>query len=222
MKTLVVDSDGVSRRLAALLLQRLNRPLPDFAETASTLPAGPYDLVLVTVDPAAGALDFLRRNTAPARLIAVITQDSEQQRQACLRAGADAVLSKPLSLQALADALRRDPDDFDAATWADLQRLFGADGARRLAGVLAADLPVQQAGMADALHNGDLGSLKRIAHALHGVSLQLGATALAGLWSQAEQAAAAGDAEDAARLASAVMRRHVALVDRVRNEVSKS
>ncbi|MDP3856788.1 MAG: response regulator [Stagnimonas sp.] len=221
IKTLVVDQDGVSRRLAALLLQRLGRPSPEFAEAVDALPSGPYDLVLAAVDPAAGQLETLRRHAAPARLIAVIAQDSELQRQACLRAGADAVLTKPLSLPALAAVLPRDPGDFDAATWAELRRLFGADGAARLAGVLADDLPVQQAGLARAASDGDCLGLRRIAHALQGVSLQLGATALAGLWSKVEAAATQGDAAGAGQLATELMRRHCSLVTEVRNESGK-
>lgn len=222
MKTLVIDGDGVSRRLAGLLLQRLGQPVPEFAEAADAPPSGPYDLVLATVEAAVDTLESLRRETAPARLIAVISRDAAELRLACLRAGADAVLTKPLSLQALADALRREQDDFDAATWAELRRLFGSAGVSRLAGVLADDLPVQQAGLTKALGDGDCAGLRRIAHALRGVSLQLGATALAELWSQAEQAAAGGDAATAGQLAMELMRRHAALVTGVRNESGKS
>lgn len=224
IKTLVVDQDSVSRRLAALLLQRLGQPYPTFAETVDALPAGPYDLVLAAVDHEAGPIRSLRRQAESARLIAVIARDSEPLRQACLHAGADAVLRKPLSLPALAGALPRPPDlssDFDAATWDELGRLFGAEGLARLAASLATDLPVQQAGLATAIDQGDAAGLRRIAHALHGVSLQLGATALATLWSQVEQAAASGDAAGAGALATELMQRHGALVAGLRNGSSQ-
>src|SRR3546814_6375174 len=47
MNILVIDSDRVSRRLAALLLARLGCPPPVLIDDAASLPAGDWSLVLV-------------------------------------------------------------------------------------------------------------------------------------------------------------------------------
>src|SRR3546814_3805152 len=70
-------------------------------------------------------------------------------------------------------------DDFDRATWAELRELFGSDGVLCLRDTLVADLPTQRARLAEALRDHDLAAFKRLAHTLRGVSLQLGANALA-------------------------------------------
>jgi HPt (histidine-containing phosphotransfer) domain-containing protein/CheY-like chemotaxis protein len=218
MKALVVDADSVGRRLAALLLQRLGFQPHELAEAAVTQPGVSYDLVLTTADGDSGDVASLHRAYPSARLIALISESCDAQRDVCLHAGADVVLSKPLALQALGEALCDSPDDFNVATWADLRQLFGASGVSRLVATLVDDLPVQRRDLEAALRNNDLQRLKKIAHTLGGVSAQLGASTLAAQWSQAEQAAAQGDAMTARRRTPELMLRHTALVQRVRDE----
>lgn len=224
IKALVIDRDAVSCRLAGLLLQRLGQPAPDFAESCEVLPNEPYPLVLAAVDAASGPVELPRARSAAVRLIAVVARDSEPLRQACLSAGADEVLTKPLTLPALAAALSDRADDltadFDTATWAELRALFGAEGAARIARALIDDLPSQEAQLTAASRDGHCAGLRRLAHTLHGVSLQLGANVLAGLWSQVEAAASAGDATKAALLAAAAIQRHRSLIARLRNDVT--
>lgn len=222
MKALVVDADTVSGRLAALLLKRLGFQSLEIMEASAPHQVAVYDLVLIAADREVSDVAWLHRAYPSARLIVVISERCDTLRDACLRAGADAVLSKPLALQALSDALCDHQDDFNVATWADLRQLFGADGVLRLIGTLVDDLPIQRRSMVAALQGGDLQGLKKISHILRGISAQLGASALAEQWSQAESAAARGDGATAGRLATELMQRHAALVARIRNEADKA
>ncbi|MDM4772160.1 Hpt domain-containing protein [Solimonas sp. SE-A11] len=225
---LIVDADPVSRRLAGLLLARLGYPSPALAETVQEAPATLQGLVLAGTDDRAEGIATLRSRIDPARrartrLVAVLAAPSEEARQACLRAGADAVLAKPLALAELAALLApaAKAGDFNAEAWAELLEMFGADGAAQLVAALIDDLPVQQQRMADALRDQDLIALKRIAHALRGVSLQLGAESLAELCTQTEAAAAAGQASVATELGARLIGRHEALAERLRHETAR-
>lgn len=227
MDCLVVDADAVSRRLAGLLLKRLGYPSPGFAASAQEAPSSLGGLILAATDDTAEGLAALKSRIDPARpqtrLVAMIAAASDDARQACLRAGADAVLVKPLALQDLAAALAApaEDSDFNAEAWHELRRLFGPDGAAKLVGALIDDLPVQQQRMADALGAQDLPALKRIAHALRGVHLQIGAGALAALCTETEAAASEGRTETAAALGARLIRRHAALVERLHDETAR-
>ena len=225
---LIVDADAVSRRLASLLLKRLGHATASLAGSAAEAPANLGGLILVTTDDKAEGIATLRARIDPARrqqtrLVAVLASASDEGRQACLRAGADAVLVKPLALQDLAEVLApaAEAGDFNAGTWAELRQMFGADGTAQLVQALIGDLPVQQQRMASAIGERDLPALKRIAHALRGVSLQMGAEALAKLCTETEAAAAAGQADTATELGARLIRRHEALVERLRDETAR-
>lgn len=224
---LIVDADAVSRRLAGLLLKRLGHATASLAGTVAEAPANLGGLVLATTDDKAEGIATLRARIDPARrqqtrLVAVLASASDEGRQACLHAGADAVLVKPLALQDLAAALApAEAGDFNSGTWAELRQMFGADGTAQLVQALIGDLPVQQQRMASAIGERDLPALKRIAHALRGVSLQVGAEALAKLCTETEAAAAAGQADTATELGARLIRRHETLVERLRDETAR-
>src|SRR3546814_13744671 len=78
MNILVIDSDRVSRRLAALLLARLGCPPPVLIDDAASLPAGDWSLVLVGEHIAAPSLrDALGAHT---RLVIKIGRASCRER----------------------------------------------------------------------------------------------------------------------------------------------
>src|SRR3546814_7336394 len=82
MNILVIDSDRVSRRLAALLLARLGCPPPVLIDDAASLPAGDWSLVLVGEHIAAPSLrDALGAHT---RLVIMAAQDSDETHRAGL------------------------------------------------------------------------------------------------------------------------------------------
>jgi CheY-like chemotaxis protein len=222
MNILVIDSDRVAQRLVARLIERLGLPAPTQAIAPDQVPARNWSLVLVAADDGVQMLhDARRRYGAQPQLVAMLAQDSSALRRSCHDAGADAVLVKPLTREALAPfcaPVTTEPDDFNPAVWTELRTLFGADGVQRLRATLVDDLPVQQSRLAEAIHDRDLSALRHIAHALRGVSLQLGAGTLAERWMQVEQAAAAGDAHTVLELGAGLMARHAALVQRLSDD----
>lgn len=227
MNILVVDPDRVSRRLAALLLGRLGATsitlAGSVAEAVAARPDDGWRLALIAVDEVAQALLTLRPALDPQTpILAMLAPGTELTRRACIDAGADEVLVKPLTTQALAPPLAAAAapaaDDFDRATWRSLHELFGAAGVAQMCAALVDDLPVQRQRLAAAIRDHDLAALKRLAHTLRGVGLQLGATALAGQWTVAEQAAATGERDAALRLGAESMQRYAALVERLRRE----
>src|SRR3546814_4945189 len=111
-------------------------------------------------------------------------------------------------------------DDFDRATWAELRDLFGSDGVLCLRDTLVADLPTQRARLAEALRDHDLAAFKRLAHTLRGVSLQLGANALAAQWLYAEKTATNGDV-GVFQLGVGLIERHAVLVQRICSETTE-
>jgi len=222
VNVLVLEPDRVARRLAALLLERLGHPSPTFIEDLNAVPAGDWRLVLASLPIA--QLPQLRAALGPqTRIIAMAAQDSAALRQACAQAGIDELLIKPLSGEALAQALAGaapGAGDFNAAAWKEMRDLLGPVGVSRLIAALVDDLPLQQQRLNAAADAGDLPALRQLAHALRGVALQLGASALAGQWQSAEHAATAGDAAGALGLCRELLHRHAVLVERLRHEAA--
>lgn len=218
LRVLIVSGDGVASVLAARLFERLGHPRPErlksLAEVAAQ--ASRFDLLLVDADlPDAGSVAAAWRQAGGPcpRLIAMSTAEAG--------IGADAHLRKPLTLEALAAALgpeaRMPEQDSALAIWTGLQRQFGDEGAVELVTALVDDLPTQQQRMAAALQGGDLAALKRVAHALRGVGLQLGAAALVRRCSGTEAAAGAGQADAAFEAGKHLIRCHEALVEGLRD-----
>src|SRR3546814_13089743 len=74
-----------------------------------------------------------------------------------------------------------------------------------------------------AIREVDLATLRHVAHTLRGVSLQLGATALAEQWAMVERTAGAGEAGPVLRLSGELIERHATLVSCLCHEIrSKS
>lgn len=222
MKILVVDPDRVSRRLVELLLARMDMPPPVFADAIDAAPNGQWDLVLVDGGALADQAGAVRhRFGSHARLVALVAQLPAPAAGLDLQAVADEVVVKPLTRDVLSALCARSGavvEDFDPVVWQQMRELFGTNGAAKLQAALAEDLPQQQARLASAIERDDLPAIKQIAHALRGVGLQFGATALAEQWTHVEQAAQAGDAQGAQALAAQLITRHAALVARVCDE----
>ncbi len=226
-------SDAVTRQLLGLLLQRLEAAPPVIVEDldaagrfiAEATPA----LLIVGIDPPAhsdadaarlaplATLAAIGRAQAPGaiRLVALIRDPADDER--CRAAGADATLPHPPRLAALravmaASPTVEPPTDFVPGALHDLQRLYGDAGLAEVVGALIADLPVQQARADAAIAAGDLAALGRIAHALRGTSLQLGADALAARCAEVEAQACAGDRARTSADVRGLLARHERLV----------
>jgi HPt (histidine-containing phosphotransfer) domain-containing protein len=224
MRSLVVGSDRVACTLAARLIERLGHPAPlrvSSVEDAVALGEG-FDVALVDDSALHGKHAVASWPQLAGRLIVMSAANAEV-------AGipAQAVLRKPLTLEALASALLglRSPegdDDFDTALWSELLRLFGRSGLAEMIAALRLDLSRQQQQFERARQQRDGAALRGIAHALRGAAQQLGAVRLASLCTEVESGAAAGIGADNAERGARMLSRYGALVSRLQRELEQS
>ncbi|MFI4978728.1 MAG: response regulator [Nevskiales bacterium] len=232
---LLVDDDPVNRKLASLMLQRLGCTAVDVAEdgraAVDAVLSHTYDLVLMDVEmPVLDGIEatreiILRLGQRRPRIVGMSGHQDDADRERCLEAGMDAYLVKPLARQRLADLLQAPAansgaqgavDDFNPAAWDEMLRVFKRAGMQEVVAALVADVPEQARRFAAAAAADDVAALKRIAHALRGASLQLGAGALAGLCNEIESGT---DGKRAMALGASMIERHTALVARLGREV---
>jgi signal transduction histidine kinase/DNA-binding NarL/FixJ family response regulator len=213
-RVLVVEDNEVNRQVAAGMLARLGHAAAvagDGEQALAALARGAFDAVLMDCglpgidgleatrrlrarEAAEGGVDEHGRPRARLPVIALTASALPADRVACLEAGMDDFLSKPLRLEQLDAALRRSlagapPASGDAAAPPLLDRT-ALDAIRALDGVqpglLAQVIDVFLAsaaqrldGLKEAVAYEDAGSLARGAHALASSSAQLGLAAIA-------------------------------------------
>jgi signal transduction histidine kinase/CheY-like chemotaxis protein len=148
-----------------------------------------------------------RRRRVP--IIACTANAMGAQREACIGAGMDDYLRKPVTLDELGVMLQRwvplpDPAQrFDRARLASLARDVGESSdalLEQFGSASAADLQRIRQAIAD----GDRSCVARTAHRMKGASRMVGLTALAGACEALEREARGGDPERIARQADAV------------------
>ena len=214
LRLLVVDDVPVNRQLALLLLQRLGYRADAVAsgsEALAALQASPCDVVFMDVQmpelDGYATTRAIRRLPAPfvqPWIIAMTAHGRPEDRQACLEAGMDDFLAKPIVPAQLTYALEHYPprdqheapagvsgaDPIDAGAWEELEQSLG-DGAEALLQELI-DLFLEDAMrlvsavvMAHQYH--DPPAMIAAAHSLRSPSASLGALALAGLCAQVEE-----------------------------------
>ena len=211
LSILVAEDNPVNRRVILLLLERLGYGA-DLVATGSAallaLSEQRYDLVLMDVQmPEMDGLEAARRIVAGAatgghrpRIVAMIASTEQVDLDACLAAGMDDCLGKPILLDDLQRALLRAsglPAEplFDPACIDRLRQLEAATGQAIVAEVVGHFLqsaPGQLEAIRAALASGDAGALGFAAHALKGSSAQLGARRLAALAEELEALARDG------------------------------
>lgn len=214
LRLLVVDDVPVNRQLALLLLQRLGYQAEAVAsgpEALASLQANPCDVVFMDVQmpelDGYATTRAIRRLPAPfvqPWIIAMTAHGRPEDRQACLEAGMDDFLAKPIVPAQLTYALEhyppRDqpgptpaaagPDPIDAAAWEELEQSLG-EGAEPLIQELI-DLYLDDAMrlvsavvLAHQYH--DPPAMITAAHSLRSPSASLGALALAALCREVEE-----------------------------------
>ncbi len=115
VRILVAEDNAVNQKVAVRLLERLGHRADVVAngvEAVASVRRQPYDIVLMDVQmPEMDGLEATRRiredggrHPQPA-IIALTANAMEGDREACLAAGADGYLSKPVGLDRLAEAL---------------------------------------------------------------------------------------------------------------------
>jgi len=117
LRVLVAEDNVVNQRLALLVLRKLGYGAEMTAnglEALQALERGPYDVVLMDVQmPTMDGLEATRRihqrwpEGRRPHIIAATASAMQEEREACLAAGMDDYLSKPIRVEELAAALRR-------------------------------------------------------------------------------------------------------------------
>lgn len=215
LRLLVADDNAVSRMIAAGLAEKLGHAADlaaDGEQALRMLAARDYDLVLMDCEmPQLDGYEAVRRlreregDGRRTPVVALSAALGEEERLACLEAGMDDFLCKPLGLNDLAQAvarLRAAPADAlpPAApmnTPEAVARHFGARYAE-LANLWLDDYPVRLAMLRDALADADLPRAAGIAHALSGGCASIGAHAASEQCLAIEAAARSGTAPDLA------------------------
>ncbi len=192
LRVLVAEDHPVNQRLLLLLLEKLGQRadvVSDGAEAVAAVARRDYDVVLMDVqmpelDGLAATRRIRERSGPQPRIVALTANALPGDREACLTAGMDGYLTKPLKRDELArELLRWRPGPaLDPAALAELRGLVGEDAVSGFVADFLAETPP----LLDALHGGD----STAAHTLKGLGATFGATALADLCQQAEPAGA--------------------------------
>ncbi len=234
VRILLAEDNLTNQQVALGILRKLGLradAVADGAEAIRSLETIPYALVLMDVQmPGVDGLEATRRIRDPRSavldhaipIIAMTAHAMQGDRERCLEAGMDDYVSKPISPEALADALDRwlPSDDvtpaamvpagprrtvpagagdaaapaFDSAGMMD--RLMGdQDLARIVVDGFLEDAPRLVQGLRDALAAGDGEVAVRQAHTIKGASATVGGEALRAVALRMERAGSAGDFE---------------------------
>ncbi len=215
LRLLVVDDIPLNRRLAVQMLQRFGY-LPDTAasgpEALGAVQEHPYDVLFMDVQmpelDGYGTTRAIRGLPAPfvqPWIIAMTAHGRPEDRQACLRAGMDDFLSKPILPAQLSYALEHyqprpqpvapvggdGPDPIDDAAWQELAHALGDESQAMLQELI--DLYLDDAmrlvsALVLAQQHHDAAAMISAAHSLRSPSASLGALRLAMLCGQVEDA----------------------------------
>ncbi|HET7486693.1 MAG TPA: response regulator [Acidimicrobiales bacterium] len=227
-KVLVADDDPVTRRLAALLLERMGYAVDTVGDGTSAVTVvvrERYDVVLLdcempVVDGYAAAAEIRRLEAAGRRtpIVAVTASVQQADVERALAAGMDAHVGKPIDRDALARTLagllRHEepvPDHradhgtagavIDPDTVDELRRIDRDGSIHQLLAMFLRDTDTQLARMDAALAAGDCAEISAAAHKLTGSAGFFGALRVAHLAHEIDVAARMQDPPSAAAVA---------------------
>ncbi len=223
MKTiLVVDDNPTNQLLASAQLKKLGyrcQVASDGAKALERIEADRFDAVLMDCNmPVMDGYEATRRIRAGERgtgqhitVLALTASAIGANRDACVRAGMDGFLTKPLRLSELAQELShfldsRGPGGLEAETGRDvpgksgapildaarIDRLvaeLGADPVRKVAHAFATEIPQRLVKLCSVAAQGDADAVRRGAHSIRSPSTMLGADALAERLAAVEESA---------------------------------
>jgi CheY-like chemotaxis protein/HPt (histidine-containing phosphotransfer) domain-containing protein len=221
LRILLAEDNAVNQKVALRLLERLGYGADvvwNGREALEALERRPYDVVLMDVQmPELDGLDATRQICArwPAevrpRIIAMTANAMPEDREACLAAGMDDYVAKPIRPDDLAQALgqakpRRtraeensseESASLDAAALDSLKELGGDAFVAEVIETFLADAPTLLATMRRALDEADTDELRRAAHTLKSNGATLGATGFSERCRELEQRARSGELDGA-------------------------
>jgi CheY-like chemotaxis protein/HPt (histidine-containing phosphotransfer) domain-containing protein len=218
LQILVADDNAVNQQLALALLKKIGYQadvVVNGAEVLDALARRRYDVVLMDVEmPVMDGLEASRRINQewPAaqrpRIIAMTANAMQGDREACLSAGMDDYLSKPIRREELAAALARSnpravstnappaADEGEDLPPVDLAALEAALGDPVVVSEVIAtfldDAPELVRTLRRSLEHRDLEELRRAAHTLKSNGRTFGASSLASLSEELELSAQTG------------------------------
>jgi signal transduction histidine kinase/DNA-binding response OmpR family regulator/HPt (histidine-containing phosphotransfer) domain-containing protein len=226
LRILLAEDNATNQKLALRLLERMGYGADVAAnglEALAALRRQPYDVVLMDVQmPEMDGLQATRvlcREWSPEerpRIVAMTANVAREDRQACLDAGMDDYVSKPIRVQELVNALNRcrpltiapepapsPPAPVDVAldpkALANLRETVGEDDGfmAELLDTFLQDAPRLLDAMRQAVEAGDAQGLCIAAHSLKSNSADFGAMTLSGLCRELESLGKAGTLEGA-------------------------
>ncbi len=223
LRVLLAEDNVVNQRVAGLLLERLGYRydvVGNGQEALDALHDRPYDVVLMDMQmPVMDGLEATRRLRAdlPAdrqpRVVAMTANALAEDREACLTAGMDDYLAKPVRREELAAALGRvavedaepepEPVAEDVAVDPSVLGSLTARLGNRAAAVLDKLIDTWESETARrldevdaALQGGDAAGVGRAVHAMKGGSASMGAVRLAAVCASVEGPIKAGETVD--------------------------
>ena len=206
LRILLAEDNAVNQKLALRLLAQMGYRADVAAnglEAVQSVQRQPYDVVLMDVQmPEMDGLEATRRIRAGGaphgqpRIIAMTANAMQGDREACLGAGMNDYVTKPIRVDVLMEALMRaiphgpagssreggremPPEIIDASVFKELCESAGADFARELIDTFAEEAPGLLAELRAAHSAGDAESFRRSAHSLKSNALTFGASGLA-------------------------------------------
>jgi PAS domain S-box-containing protein len=227
-RILVAEDNSTNRNVALGILLKLGLhadAVADGAEALNVLESIPYDLVLMDVRmPVMDGLEATRHIRDPRSavlnhdipIVALTANAMQSDREACLTAGMNDFVPKPIVKAALRDALKRWLPTDDSAipiateqsssskTSEDAAVIFDRAGVlKRLEGdnelalivftEFLEDMPRQIPALEDFVKSGNTAGSARLAHSIRGASANVGGERLRNVAMQMEKAADAGD-----------------------------
>jgi signal transduction histidine kinase/CheY-like chemotaxis protein/HPt (histidine-containing phosphotransfer) domain-containing protein len=224
LRILLAEDNSINQRVALLMLDRLGYRA-DLAgngqEVLEAVHRQPYDLILMDIQmPGVDGLEATRRIRAQlppdrqARIVAMTANVLPEQRTACLAAGMDDFLQKPVDFADLRAALGRagsastvrlspTESSFDPTKLAGLRQLGALAGrplVQEIVDSYRVETPRRLRELQAALDRADRAGFAFLAHSLKGSSAQIGATRTATLSGELERLAPGASAVDLALL----------------------
>jgi two-component system, sensor histidine kinase and response regulator len=194
LRILLAEDNPVNQQLAVRLLEKRGHRVvvaPDGGEALRVLARDAFDLILMDVQmPGVDGLEatamIREREQATGKhipIIAMTARAMKEDREACLAAGMDGYVAKPISPTALfeqIEALRSSRGTSPATVGVDLADLLArCDGderlLRELVTIFLEDYPARLAAVQAAARRRDAGALQAAAHALTGGAGNFGA-----------------------------------------------